>query len=584
MSGDVLRLPDYLQRALRLGAGDQTVPAESSASVPACSPRTISGIDVAKVNPGTVDAAWVFLMSKNDPPALFRRQRKIVMPIGEGVTSSFDHLFSRQLNLRIAQVCGDERGAQLVEVDHALFAELLARAVPFIRLVKKKGGASGERVGVRTYPAEKFVKQMMATAVCPLPFVSAITRSPIFVDPGTLLSAPGHHAPSGMFYAPPPGFELPVVPNEPTADDLRRALALWNEMVVDFPFDDEAAEAHVLALAITALVRELIKGPVPMFLVSKPATGTGGTLLLQCVGLVVLGEALPESAWSSNEEEQRKYLTTILYRGRLLNNLDNITHLHSKDLLSVLSGDVREDRRLGGNELLTIPNRSVFVGSGNNVTYDEEHAGRLVVVRLDAKVENPRLRDKEFRHPNLYEWVKEQRPRILAAVITVIQSWLAAGRPAYSGKRLAGFEAWSNVVGGILQHAGVPAFLDNRDQVMRNAQRAQDEDVDFVAAWYACMNPEPSKEPTLTGSVRTKELLDASGLIDVIPQPRNGVRPSTVSLGRYLERNVDKVRVLDGGTHVAIRRAAEDKHAHAQRWILDVLEAQHEAPTEAPPF
>jgi hypothetical protein len=405
----------------------------------------------------------------------------------------------------------------------------------------------------------------MASPVCPLPVGKVITRTPSFDARGTLLRTPGYHPGAGVFYAPLPGFELPHVPLAPTSQDVVHALDMWREVVGEFPVIDEAGHAHLLALAISVLTREMISGPVPMALVSKPETGTGGTLALQCIGLVVLGEPLPESTWSNDQEEQRKYLTTVLMRGRSLINLDNITYLHSKDLLSVLSGGVREDRRLGGNELLSIPNRACFVGSGNNPTYDEEHAGRLYVCRMDAKVENPRLRDVTFRHPNLKEWTSEHRPELVAALLTIVQAWIAANRPAYSGKRLAGFEAWSNVVGGILQHAGVPGFLANRDQVIRVALRAQDDDIEFVTEWRT-RQPEI---PALSGDVKTKDLLDHLG--GAVPAPKSGVQPTTISLGRYLERNVDKVRTLDDGTQVVIRRAPEDTNQHRQRWRLEVV-------------
>jgi hypothetical protein len=310
----------------------------------------------------------------------------------------------------------------------------------------------------------------------------------------------------------------------------------------------------------------MIRGPVPMCLVDKPETGTGATLMLQCVGWVLLGEELPEVTWSSVEEEQRKHLTTLLMRGRPLVNLDNINYLYSRDLLSVLTGSVREDRRLGGNELLTIPNRSAFVGSGNNVGFDIEHAGRLYLVRLDAGVENPRTRDVEFKHPDLMAWTQANRPALVAALLTLIQAWIAEGRPAYSGKRMATFEAWSNVIGGILEHAGVPGFLANRDSLMNRAQGSSDENVEFLTEWLRRIDAKPS---SLTGAVKTKELY--AELAHVVPEPRRGSERSPQSLGRYLEQNVDKVRVLDCGTTVAIRRAPEDKHGKVQRWSLAVL-------------
>jgi len=515
------------------------------------------GVHADHVDPATVDLVWERLVKHNEPATLFQRQRKIVMPVAEDVTSNFPQLFARQLKLQLRQAAREREGARFEEVHFDLFTEVLARSVRFWR----EAGRGKDKTNVSAYPNPRLVKQVMASPVCPLPVARGIIRTPSFDARGTLISTPGYHVESGVFYAPPPGFSLPEVPVSPTGEETSAALDLWQEMLCDFPFVDDAGRAHMLALPLTVVGRELINGPVPMCLVTKPVTGTGGTLMLQCVGWTVLGEPLAESSWSSDEEELRKYLTTLLMRGRPLINLDNITYLHSKDLLSVLSGDTGEDRRLGGNELVTIPNRAVFVGSGNNVTFNDEHAGRLYVVRLDAKVENPRLRDVTFRHPNLFEWVQQHRPQLVAGLVTLIQAWLAAGRPAYTGKRLAGFEAWSNVIGGVLRHVGVVGFLGNRDEVLQLSQRSQDEDLDFVTEWF--LQPE-----LMSRRVRTKELLVA--LMTVAPAAKAGSVATVVSLGRYLERNVDKVRTLDDGTVVAIRRVI-DSHTVQPRWWLEVL-------------
>ena len=180
--------------------------------------------------------------------------------------------------------------------------------------------------------------------------------------------------------------------------------------------------------------------------------------------------------------------------------------------------------------------------------------------------------------------MKAHRPALVAALLTIIASWLAAHRPAYTGKRLAGFEAWSNVVGGILQHAQVAGFLDNRDQVMRHAQQSQEEDVEFVAAWFACLQ---AGTPTLTGDVKTKDILTAAGMTGALPAPKNkGEVITAITLGRYLERQVDRVRTLEGGSQVVIRRGEEDRKHRTQRWRLVVLRRglEPELEPEAPPF
>jgi primase-polymerase (primpol)-like protein len=52
------------------------------------------GIFADRLDPATVDLVWERLVEHNHPPTLFRRQRKIVMPVAEGITSNFSHLFA----------------------------------------------------------------------------------------------------------------------------------------------------------------------------------------------------------------------------------------------------------------------------------------------------------------------------------------------------------------------------------------------------------------------------------------------------------------------------------------------------------
>jgi len=51
---------------------------------------------------------------------------------------------------------------------------------------------------------------------------------------------------------------------------------LFNELLGDFPFVDEASRAHTLALMLEPFVRPLIKGPTPLYLIDAPTRGGPG--------------------------------------------------------------------------------------------------------------------------------------------------------------------------------------------------------------------------------------------------------------------------------------------------------------------
>jgi hypothetical protein len=52
-----------------------------------------------------------------------------------------------------------------------------------------------------------------------------------------------------------------------------------------------------------------------------------------------------------------------------------------------------------------------------------------------------------------------------AACLTLCQAWIAAGRPR-GARSIGSFEAWSQVIGGILEIAGVDGFLGNLDEML----------------------------------------------------------------------------------------------------------------------
>jgi hypothetical protein len=74
------------------------------------------------------------------------------------------------------------------------------------------------------------------------------------------------------------------------------------------------------------------------------------------------------------------------------------------------------------------------------------------------------------------------------AVLVLVRAWLAAGRPP--GKRTLGsFESWAAVVGGILEHAEVPGFLHDTEELYESADAEGQEWRDLVHAWWDKFGP-----------------------------------------------------------------------------------------------
>jgi hypothetical protein len=67
----------------------------------------------------------------------------------------------------------------------------------------------------------------------------------------------------------------------------------------------------------------------------------------------------------------------------------------------------------------------------------------------------------QWRHPNLLEWVREHRPELIWAALTLGRAWYAAGCPAAKSPVVGSFESWCRVIGGVLEYAGASDFLSN---------------------------------------------------------------------------------------------------------------------------
>ena len=80
-------------------------------------------------------------------------------------------------------------------------------------------------------------------------------------------------------------------------------------------------------------------------------------------------------------------------------------------------------------------------------------------------------------------WVRANRGRLVAACLTLCQAWIAAGRPR--GTRTIGsYESWAQVLGGVLEVAGIEGFLGNLDEMLEASDSEGAVWRGFVSAWW----------------------------------------------------------------------------------------------------
>jgi hypothetical protein len=513
------------------GGGKKDAPPASGTPIIQANRRQLPAI--------TADALRA-LLAANDPPSLFQR--------GDVLT-----------RLRAKS----DTGAPCLEtLDADAVRGLMARAAWW--------GKGGGKDMVDCPPPMDVVKDLMALPGWDgVPVVDSVAECPVFGPDGELVVSPGYHAKARLWHSPAAGLDVPPVYERPSREDVDRAKALLLvELLGDFPFADEASRAHAIAALLLPFVRRMIDGPTPLHLFDAPVEGTGKTLLVNCVTAVATGRQSEAFTEASCPDEWRKRLTAGLEEGGPFMVIDNLNRvLDTGALASVLTARVWRDRKLGFTKMLALPNAATWLASGNNTRLSREMIRRTVFCRLDAKVDAPWERTG-FRHPNLPKWTRDNRGQLVWAALTLVRAWMAAGRPAGLGL-LGMFEAWVEVVGGILDVAGVPGLLANAKEFRQTATDQTAEWTEFLAAWWQ------RHGPSRVGIAELFALASGQKLLDTVLGDK-GERSQRTRLGKAMGKVADRVF---GNRRV--ERAGTD---HSDRQMYQLVEVEVTVrPAAAPP-
>ena len=391
------------------------------------------------------------------------------------------------------------------------------------------------------------------------PLLDAVLPAPTLRPDGSVLDAPGYDADTGCYLAP-HGLDVRV-PERLDLDDARHALGVLDELLEDFPFEAAHDRSAVLAAILTACVRTAILGPCPLTLISGNAPGTGKSLLADVVSTIALGRAAPRMAVSTEDEEMRKRITTIALAGLRLVLLDNIDSrvrggaLGGSAFDAVLTSDEWQDRVLGANRMATLPMRTLWIATGNNVAIRGDLLRRVVPVRLVSPIERPEERDG-FAIPRLLDHVREHRSWLLTCALVAVRAWCLAGQPSQGLAPIGSFEAWSDIVRGALVWAGYADPAAGRAALRETA----DPEVAGVGALLAEWHVVLGSGPLTTAQVCAHQEVDLrEALVEVAS--RAGA-PSSRALGYVLRAYRD--RVIGG---YVIRQVSD--HAKARTWRVE---------------
>jgi hypothetical protein len=284
--------------------------------------------------------------------------------------------------------------------------------------------------------------------------LEAVVDYPVLRPDGTILSRPGYDPETGLLLE--SAGPVPVIHESPTRADAGAARDELLEVISDFPFECAVHRAGWVAGLLTPLARFAFTGPAPLFLVDANVRGSGKGLLLDTISRIVTGEQFTIATYSDDEDELRKRITSLALAGDRMVLLDNVSGRFGNAVLdAALTGTAWEDRLLGGNRMMRSPLYMTWYATGNNVCVAADTARRICHIRLESPEERPENRSG-FAHANLLAWVGEQRWRLLAAALTILRGYCAAGRPDQSLPAWGSFEGWSALVRSAVVWAGLP--------------------------------------------------------------------------------------------------------------------------------
>lgn len=316
-----------------------------------------------------------------------------------------------------------------------------------------------------------------------------IARAPFLRVDGSVNQNPWGHDLASHFFSDHGGMDFPLIPERPTREDAEQALRVLMQPFSEFPYSSPASRSAFLATILVEVVRPALDS-APMTFYTAPSAGSGKTLLAWIPSLIAHGVLPATQSWPTSEEELKKTIFASLRcgdRSVLFDNLQNGAKIRSNEMCAVLTSPEITQRILGVSENQTLPNKTVFVGTGNNLTPTGDIARRSIVVRLDANVSSEKLRERTFTIADLPKYVRENRPQLLAAALTIVRACLVA---EFVGPvPLPSFERWSRFVRDPLVWLGMP------DPVSTQLLETDDESTALGDAFAAIAESAVGKTP-----------------------------------------------------------------------------------------
>jgi hypothetical protein len=320
-----------------------------------------------------------------------------------------------------------------------------------------------------------------------LPTITGITTGPLMRDDGSIRTAPGYDAETGMFLYNVPELKLK---DRPTRHNAEQSFRQLRHIFRTFAFADATTKQEELDvdgkpvstkvvdldqppdLNESAFLHALLTAPqratlwlAPGFVYKSPSisgSGVGKSLLAKAPSVIASGTP-PATSSLGRREEFEKGLVGLLLRGGHSILIDNVndTTLRSNTLCTALSDRPALLRALGSSRLVPVNSTTLISITGCALDVGRDLVRRTLQIELDAKTEHPERRT--FKDGFLAD-VAARRVELLQHVLTILCWAKQNPQELKRGKSFGTYDEWTRAVRDPLLTLGCP------DPVRRIAQ------------------------------------------------------------------------------------------------------------------
>ena len=344
------------------------------------------------------------------------------------------------------------------------FAHHLEGHVQFVRQDGK------EKVDVLIEADHRLVRRMMDSSInWGMPKISGVIMYPVVTRDGSLVTAEGFNRETALYI----GEGLGITQNELDATPISTALETILDLYSDFPFHDPSiGQSLSVACFLSAFARKALDKS-PAFIVTSPYPADGKTIW-SYIPQIALSKEPANYSLSGNEEEQIKQLTSYFMEDPDLMVFDNQNgRFHSQALTELLTSGKFKARLLGKNDTVQFTPKTSIIVNGINVRPSEEIMTRSIVVEFDRRT------SEQFKHPQILEYVMQQRRHVVKAALRLLQHGVTADIKPFKPSR---FYEWDQFVRKAVIAAGLvdPMREDLRSRSMDEESSIKDELVSWL--------------------------------------------------------------------------------------------------------